>query len=158
MNWDYIAGLFDGEGCVHFIKKSKRYKLDISNTDEKTIDSVLTFLRKNISENIKKYSYTPYGYKTIFRIVIINQKDVINFCEYLSMRCITKKYQLEEALNYEINTYHTRRKRWSNEEKDYVINNYKKRGDVIKISKELNRTWASVENEVERLNLRKIII
>lgn len=54
MNWDYVAGLFDGEGCVSIYKKENTAKVDITNTHKSTIDMVRDFL---LSQNIKVSTY-----------------------------------------------------------------------------------------------------
>lgn len=50
MDWSYIAGFFDGEGCVQQNKnQTGRYYpyLDITNTNIKVLEEMAIFLRSN---------------------------------------------------------------------------------------------------------------
>jgi hypothetical protein len=49
MNWDYVAGLFDGEGCVSFQVDGKKFTLRIVFTcsDENVRELLIDFLKDN---------------------------------------------------------------------------------------------------------------
>ncbi len=155
MNWDYIAGWFDGEGTVHF-KKSGQYVLSFPNTDYKVLKEIRNFFLNILKfDDIHITCYHPRKTnKLMYRLMISRQQDVIKILWYLKDKCITKKDECEAAYNYESNTHRISRKRWKDEDRKYLCENYKGYGDVVKIAKHLGRTYASVENELERLKLR----
>jgi hypothetical protein len=47
MNWDYVAGFFDGEGCA-IIREHKRNfvtaELEFSNTNRPVLDEIQSFI------------------------------------------------------------------------------------------------------------------
>lgn len=157
MNWDYIAGWFDGEGSVHFKKRERQYMLSFPNTDYNVLKEILNFFSNLKINDINITNYKPHGnknYKIMYRLIISRQKDVITILWYLKEKCITKKVECEKAYAYETTTYRVHKQRWKPEERLYIIENYKGYGDVVKIAKHLGRTYNSVENEVERLKVR----
>lgn len=161
MNMDYIAGWFDGEGTVHFSKQKKHYLLSFPNTDLKVIEEINEYFKKwfDISVNITKCnpinSKTHLGYKTMYRIMITKQKDVIRILDQFKYKCITKKELSQHAYDYEINNPRRSNKSWIEGDKKYLVDNYKEYGDVMKIARHLGRTYASTENMIERMKLRK---
>ena len=161
MNWDYIAGWFDGEGCVHFKKKEHQYVLSFANTDYNVLKEIRNFFYDALKiDEVNITEYTPRNkkrnsdYKIMYRLMMSRHQDVIKILWYLKEKCITKKNSCEMAYKYEIDACRMIKKRWKEEDRNYLRENYKGYGDVVKIAKYLGRTYASTENEVERLNLR----
>ncbi|MDD4439532.1 MAG: LAGLIDADG family homing endonuclease [Tissierellia bacterium] len=160
---DYIAGWFDGEGTVHFSKQEKHYLLSFPNTDLKVMEEMNEYFKKWFEISVEITNYHPIRksdgayYKITYRMMITRQKDVIRILEYFKDKCITKKELSQIAYDYEINNPRRSNQSWTEEDKKYLIENYKGYGDVVKIAKYFGRTVASTENEVERLGLRKRI-
>lgn len=105
MNWDYIAGLFDGEGGVYFQgydnkpnhKRNKTVSLQITNTHLRTLQRVKRFMHvgsiyliQDKRENRQAcYSLTISGHARVLKIAIL-----------LVNRCIIKHERLQTAIHY----------------------------------------------------------
>lgn len=163
MNMDYISGWFDGEGTIHFSKKEKHYLLSFPNTDLKVIEEINEYFKKWFDVSVQITEYHPIRksdgnyYRTTYRIMITKQKDVIRILEYFKDKCITKKELALCAYDYEINNHRRTNQSWTEEDKKYLVENYKGYGDVVKIAKYLGRTFVSTEHKVEELGLRNNI-
>lgn len=105
MNWDYIAGFFDGEGSVIIYHDKRRagkkdiyVRLQIGQTDKETHDAIRLFL---LSEDIDFTTYTHIrkdNHKTCYYIKIGKQEHIKEFCTHIMEHSITKLDKLEEAL------------------------------------------------------------
>src|SRR3989304_413205 len=45
MNWDYIAGFFDGDGSISFSKMHKQWLITITNKNEKVLKQIRNFIK-----------------------------------------------------------------------------------------------------------------
>lgn len=94
MNWDYIAGFFDGEGNIHVNKpKGNQYQLIIRiyNSNLKVLESIGEFIDMGYIYKKKKTG--------MFELVIIPKSDVKKFLEEIKNRTIIKKGAIEFILN-----------------------------------------------------------
>lgn len=97
MDWNYIAGFFDGEGSVilHVVNKNRtRCTLTVTNTHYKSLDTMKRFTGiGNIYKTKKQRSY----YKKAWVWCISKKTDVLLMIKRIKFRCIIKKYALIRA-------------------------------------------------------------
>jgi len=75
MNWDYIAGFFDGEGCITY-GRSKRYRIMISQTHKEVLESIRDFVGVGyVVEVAKRKSH----WKDSWVFYIAKQEDSLKF-------------------------------------------------------------------------------
>ena len=94
MNWDFIAGFFDGEGCA-FIRKDGGVVLVMSNTNREVLENIKTMIGGAIVTHTRR-PHNLVLYDLIFR----DHRDVLPVVEELVKRCIVKKAKLSEMLQY----------------------------------------------------------
>jgi hypothetical protein len=100
----YLAGIFDGEGCVGFYRSQKKelnYRacIKISNTDfwlMKWLDSRLPFGSLYTKEEINNHP----NWRQIWEWSVKSRKDVIAFLELVRPYLIIKSAQAELLLPY----------------------------------------------------------
>lgn len=99
MNKDYLAGFFDGEGCICLVKKKPRKKgfsiqyvptIVLANTDKKIVKKFHTYFKGCFGERKKEANQR----KNIFYNNLVNQ-DVFNFCLAMEHHLIIKKKQVK---------------------------------------------------------------
>lgn len=108
MNWNYIAGFFDGEGCLahHKYIDTKgvhrgTYKIIISQKEIKVLKEIQKFLEKNNIETfwLKRNDLRWTGGRIIHNLGISKFLSVRRFLENILDKTIVKKQQIKEALN-----------------------------------------------------------
>lgn len=114
ISWEYLAGLFDGEGniCIQNNPKSSSRGISImvfsqseGNNADILANSVINFLK---SEGITRPHYYIYnredkrGYKRqpCHMVLIQNKWDAKIFLERVKNLCIIKKEQIDNALEF----------------------------------------------------------
>jgi hypothetical protein len=108
MNWGYVAGFFDGEGCLTFSYESKQVapRIEISNCNSDTLEAQRTFTgnlghinpykpRRRHSGLLPKYTKNT---RPIWRWDIAHRDDVQTFLENIKSFLIIKKDLAELAL------------------------------------------------------------
>ena len=95
MNWNYIAGFFDGEGNIH-ITKSRVVRIFIYRNTVEVLEEILYFLEKyNLSCKIKLRRN-----RNCYQLQIIKRDSVEIFLSYMIKRCIVKKKKVQEAIQF----------------------------------------------------------
>ncbi len=94
MNWDFIAGFFDGEGCA-FIRKDGGVVLVVSNTNREVLEGIKTMIGGTIVTHIR-----PPPNLILYDLIFRDHRDVLPIVEELVKRCIVKKAKLSEMLQY----------------------------------------------------------
>jgi len=102
MNYDYIAGFFDGEGsvCAQRAGNNVHFKLDISNTNKEVLEKIKEFLD---NQGIKSSLYTRKlyeGRKQAYDLVICNKKDILEVLFNIMCKVIVKRPQVEYLLTH----------------------------------------------------------
>ena len=95
MNWDYIAGFFDGEGCIYKRKwKSghNNYSLSITQNDIAPLVAIKDFLA------LSSITSTILDYKGHHRLMIHSQPGVLRMLSELKDKCIVKHQKIEDAI------------------------------------------------------------
>ena len=111
MFWEYIAGLFDGEGHVSIalshhgkIYPSVSITVRITNSDGESLLLIKDFLNKNkVVSFISKYAIGTkkkgeYRTRDIYHLYIGSTEGVTLFCKNISPYSLIKKRQIEIAL------------------------------------------------------------
>jgi|GEM_PF-2440912 DNA invertase Pin-like site-specific DNA recombinase len=108
MNWDYIAGFFDGEGNVRVVdsKNSRGISITIaqaeSNNGNEVISKIQSFLRSNnINSHIYVYkSLDKRGYKRqpLYVLRISDKYNAKKFLKELEGRVVVKRSDVKDAL------------------------------------------------------------
>jgi len=123
INIQYIAGFFDGEGCIIAFKRNDsakghgyyRCEISITNTNKK----LLQIISQNIDGIIYKHDKKPIpNRKPCYTLRLSSKKSYFALCE-LSPYLIDKKEQAEIALEYLEYKF-----TWANQCKDYKIDEY----------------------------------
>lgn len=94
MNWDFIAGFFDGEGCA-FIRKDGGVILVVSNTNREVLENIKTMIGGAIVTHIR-----PPPNLVLYDLIFRDHRDELPIVEELVKRCIVKKKKLLEVLQY----------------------------------------------------------
>lgn len=96
MNWDYIAGFFDGEGNINMIKNNQKLsyyiQIRLYSSDERVLLEIKNFIEKGQIYKVKKSSATNF----VYELTITNKSDVKFFLENIVDKIIIKK----EIANY----------------------------------------------------------
>ena len=91
MNWDYIAGFFDGEGSI--VKHGPtNYRISIPQTNEAVLQKIKKFSNMG---NIFKTTKRKEHWKDSWVYFIAKQRDVLLFSRKIFDKAIVKK----EAIN-----------------------------------------------------------
>lgn len=105
MNWDYIAGFFDGEGNIHILK-TKTYENGKHNL---AVAIRIYQSSKDVLEEIQKFIGYGVIYRKknegVFELTFVKKENVKNFLLNIKDKVITKKGQV----NYLLENYHFER-------------------------------------------------
>lgn len=95
IGWEYIAGFFDGEGCVFQFNKSMPYKywqVCITQKDRSILDKIQKFVGYGTVSQESDQKYNWHRYK------IFKQERVLDFLLKIFPYVIVKKEQVREIL------------------------------------------------------------
>jgi intein/homing endonuclease len=102
MNWEYIAGFFDGEGSTSVInKKYCNWRLSQGVKQDDVLFQIQAFLT---TQNIKSHLYTyPTMANKMSYLHITKHKDVLKVLENLYPHLIVKKKIAEIVMKFVLN-------------------------------------------------------
>jgi len=106
MNWDYVAGYFDGEGCAgfyHHPKGTKFAQLIFSNTNLESLQAIHAFLGHGYIRP-KHNKSSGFGVKLMYELRIGHHEDVLRIAKTLAPLTIIKRQRLLELIS-EIEAY-----------------------------------------------------
>ena len=95
MNWNYIAGFFDGEGTFGKYNDNNGYKLSISQSNEKVLKDIQVFTNIGHIYPLKK---RKLYWKNAWVYYIAKEEDVYYFLNKISNKLIVKKESVALAL------------------------------------------------------------
>ena len=130
---DYIAGFFDGEGCISLSKaksdrcKTRGYKICSSICLTNTSKEILPLFRRFLEyHNIGYYNFQlrnhKINHKQIYRFEIYNKVEIKKFLILIKDKLIIKNSQAEIMLKYIDSRLSRGKKLHSKEELDMVDN------------------------------------
>jgi hypothetical protein len=148
MNWDYVAGFFDGEGNICRVQKGKMATcyLRFSNKDRMVLEKIREFLQVGYFTLDKK--------KGVSHLVIGGHKKVLRIAEELAPRCVIKKLGLEDLICF------IKGRQWKNDTGLYVVSReelyklyWEKQLSILEIAKIFDRDRKSVEHKMTALGI-----
>ena len=103
MNWPYVAGFFDGEGCLHGIeiggKGKSRFRITISQTQKEVLDEIAEFLQGQFVDAYvlrHKPKQPKAHWKPCWNVWITKQQSVANFIAGVFPYLRVKKQRAED--------------------------------------------------------------
>ena len=151
MNWDYIAGFFDGEGCAGIYKRSENNRVILVHISQKDT-SILEELSKFLNDRGIDNSIRPTGKdRSCSRIVINKVGAVYMFITAIKEKVIVKKKRCDEMIKY------IEEKKWSGwlteKEKREIVTLRKKGMSYRKIAKTVGRAPITILKTLQSQNL-----
>lgn len=147
MNWDYIAGFFDGEGNIAIKRRRDRRPQVVLNMTQKrreVLDAILIFLKENDIEG-QIYKKNP-----CFFIQIGNSASTKNFLSAVIEKLIVKKDEAVMGLGV-LNAQVQSRTRLSMSEKRTFQECRRNGESFVTIGKRLGRDSSSLFRMTKRL-------
>ncbi len=100
MNWDYIAGFFDGEGCftIYYDKNNRvKYQISISQTTKGVLEEIQQFLGYGNIYNAdhKGNKNWKESWSFAYSLRIGKRKDILSFLSKIEDKIIVKKEELK---------------------------------------------------------------
>ncbi len=124
MNWDYIAGFFDGEGNLYYVKKPSGYaaRVAITQNDISPLLEIKTFLYKNKIDSII-YRNEPKGKPEKHRLIINGYLDILEFLKNMREIVIVKKNKVEEIIKTMSDhpVHHVKLRNWQEDEVEELL-------------------------------------
>ena len=102
MNYDYIAGFIDGEGCIGVYKNRYHiiFQIQISNTNRLVLEEIDKFLiLQGINGKVGLLHHKTDKWKEAYSYTISNRKDILWLLLNISNRLVVKKSQAEYVLS-----------------------------------------------------------
>jgi len=96
MNWDYLAGIFDGEGSIMY-KPNGGVCFQISNTNREVLEEIKKFLKGGY---IRFYDRKPGVWKPAGVYIITDHVKVLKILNKLKTRTIIKQTKVKEKINF----------------------------------------------------------
>jgi hypothetical protein len=98
MNWDYIAGFFDGEGNINIIKNNQKLsyyiQIRLYSSDERVLLEIKKFIQRGQIYKVKKSSATNF----VYELTLSNKIDVKFFLENIVDKIVIKREIAEYVL------------------------------------------------------------
>ena len=93
MNWDYIAGFFDGEGTL--AKHGKGFRISITQTNKRILEQIQEFASVGHIFEITKRK--PH-WKDAWAYYIAKQSDIYKFVKKVEPKLVLKRKLAKEAI------------------------------------------------------------
>lgn len=143
MNWDYIAGFFDGEGCFSvYYDKNKRvkYQVSISQTNEKILKDIQKYIGfgKVYNADHKGNKNWKSSWLVAYSLRISKRADILSFIDQIEDKIIVKKDEIKTKKKMLIELDLIKSKKW--EKIRYNLKICKKMRDSKKSWKEIGET------------------
>lgn len=134
MSWEYIAGFFDGEGCIYRFNKNgskiHSFRAFMSQNNKSPLYAIQSFLT---DYNIDSIMYK--GGRTESQLRITKQQDVLNFLDNILPYLIVKRQKALDTINI-LTEYMESGGRWKT---------IKHRGEILEMRKE-GLTYKEIKN------------
>jgi hypothetical protein len=97
MNWDYVAGFFDGEGSLTFIRKRRGHALrwQVANTNHEVLTRMQSFLGCG---HIYTKQVDARMTKPLYNLSVFKLRDVSEILKHLSNRCVVKQQVVRDTI------------------------------------------------------------
>lgn len=160
MDWSYVAGFFDGEGCVTCMLATRRNKThrnwypaarcSMANTDKSVLENIQASFSLGTIQPLILNNHTPQGEtkskkRAGWTLMICKQSDIIRFVDNIYPYSVIKKKQLALLREAVLFIQNNNREKWSKEK----IEEYLKR--FVEENAKLNGTTRGRKRAVERV-------
>jgi len=103
MSWPYVAGFFDGEGCIFMNHISGRltghYKVTITQSERPVLQGVAAFLAQNgIDSRIYGRQKMTGQRRQLINLIIQRKENVVKFLRFVIPYLWVKRVQAQDAL------------------------------------------------------------
>ena len=99
MSPDYVAGLFDGEGCIGIY--GNQLRVEITGCYLPTFEALVDHFGYGACYSQKYREFiVPDHHKQKYRFVIQNKARIKEFLDYIKHSVYEKRYQVDTALMY----------------------------------------------------------
>lgn len=169
MNWDYIAGFFDGEGNIYakrVEKSSSRHKNRFKITMGQRADrrEVLLEIKRFLEARgipctfytymHKESRFKPSGHE--MAILSIEWRDAVCcFCRKVKNKVIVKRNDVLNALEFAKKVMKRSRRIFTNEQLEEIKNEYLSGKSGCEIARKLRIPWWVVYNRLEKLGIKR---
>jgi len=106
MNWDYLAGMVDGEGSIVIHKKTGRVVFQVSNTDINLLEKIKEFIGFGY---VRVYHKNPDKWKPQGLFIVGRHRDI----EYILNNIVGSLIVKQEKARKTLDHIHT--KKWGRE-------------------------------------------
>lgn len=159
ITWEYIAGFFDGEGCIWINKKFNENKRKGRNMvvhvgqiepNRRIIDLISQKLKEeNIRHSIVTIANNPKSKNKYVRIQIQSMGECKRFIEFILQYLIVKKEDAIEALDYISKAKYL----WLTNKEKEDIKEMKNNYSAKEIAQIMGRSYVTINNHINRINL-----
>lgn len=138
MDWNYIAGFFDGEATIS--KSGKRRRIGITQTNKQVLEEIKRFTKVG---NVLVLKKRKSHWKDAWLYYVSSQKDVLFFLNKISNKLIVKRITVLDTIFFLRNRvrYLETKKRKILERKKLAKNLRGKGLSYRQIGKKLNIDW-----------------
>lgn len=111
--WEYIAGLFDGEGHLgrKWGNQAHLWRIEIVNTNLKSLETIRDFM--GFGRLYKRGKPKKSTHNQAYCLIISKQVDIYLFLSNIAKYLIIKREKAEEALNDLSSWRDLRKEKWS---------------------------------------------
>lgn len=102
MNWDYIAGFFDGEGNIHKVRGRQLYTIGFvqCESNKKAITAICRFLNSAGVKHYLRHTRREPPHQDVWRVVIQSADNVLAFLRPIVARLIVKRTAAKQAIAF----------------------------------------------------------
>ena len=94
MDWRYLAGFFDGEGCIRFYQSRNNYVFQITQQKREVLDIIAAFLKSQMVESVRIYKYATYpSYKSCYFLRLGRKADIQFVLSKIEPFLIVKRHE-----------------------------------------------------------------
>lgn len=151
MNWDYIAGFFDGEGSLIYYKAKNNnrwgrgIKFLIAQKDINILKKIKGFMKKQGCVSIGIYENKGgFSGSLCYNLAVQNKHDLSIVFNAIKDKIYVKKTKLKKLLKIISSTNWLEQKRYSNKEKRDILRLWDKGHSITEISKKLGKKYLVV--------------
>jgi hypothetical protein len=146
MNWDYIAGFFDGEGCFTVVNRKNggiKYQLALSQTEKYVLDEIQKYINVGkVYESCNKgnKNWKPY-WKKAYTLRISKREDILFFLSNIEDKIIVKKEELYQKKKILLKLKNKRNQK---------IKDIRENLKICKKMREENKTWKEIGEVINK--------
>lgn len=151
MDWNYIAGFFDGEGSLVYNKK--RFRISITQTNRNVLDTIKTFTNFGYVIKIQK---RKNHWKNSWMFYIAKQEDIRTFLLKIISHLIVKRALVKRVLKQlELTLIRRKEKQYKIEKRRLFVSKLRlKKLSYRQIGKKVGLDWGYVRRILIKQGMR----